>query len=371
MSLNNEVTENQVFVRRMMDVAISIGIIFILVSWCYLILTPFILPVIWAVIIAVAIYPVYLKLKTALGNRAGLSAAIIVLSGIAIIIVPTIMMSGSVIESIQYISTGLEENTLAVPPPGEQVKEWPLLGERIYEVWFSASQNLESVIKQYSAEIKTVGGSFFSAAAGIGGSILQFIISIFISAAFLLNAEKSHAALGAMATRLMGERGVATIDMSAKTILSVAQGVLGVAIIQSILSGVGLMVAGIPGAGLWALLVLLVAIVQLPPILILGPIAAYAFSIMGTVPASIFLVWSIIVSMSDAILKPMFLGRGVDVPMLVILLGAIGGMMAAGIIGLFIGAIILAISWQLLIEWLTQEPLSASNAEGTSEKESV
>jgi predicted PurR-regulated permease PerM len=128
--------------------------------------------------------------------------------------------------------------------------------------------------------------------------------------------------------------------------------VLGVALIQTFLAAIGLLVMGVPGAGIWAAIVLLLAIMQLPPILILGPIAAWVFSTADPVPATIFLVYSIIVSFSDGVLKPMFLGRGVDVPMLVILLGAIGGMISSGIIGLFIGAVILALGYQLFQFWL-------------------
>lgn len=356
---SNEPNTNQQFLRRVIDAAVTIGILSILFSWCYLILTPFILPVIWATIIAVALYPLFLKLKPILWNKGGLAAAVIAIIGISVMVIPAVMMSGSLIETIQYLSTGLEQGTLSVPAPGEKVREWPLFGEDIYQIWFSASQNLESVINQYATQIKSVGGRFFSAVAGAGGTILQFIISFLIAAALLTNAEKCHSALVSMATRLMGENGANTVNMSAKTIRSVAQGVLGIAVAQALLAGLGLVVADIPGAALWTLLVLLVAIIQLPPILVLGPIAAYAFSTMDTLPASLFLIWAILVSMSDALLKPLLLGRGVDVPMLVILLGAIGGMIAAGIIGLFIGAVILAITYQLFIDWLTQSSNSS------------
>ncbi|RLA01940.1 MAG: AI-2E family transporter [Gammaproteobacteria bacterium] len=351
---NNEVNENQLYIRKMIDTTISIGIVFILISGCYLIMHPFILPVIWAIVIAVGLFPAFLKLKTWLGNSEKLSATTIVLLSLSLIIAPAIMMSSSIVDSVQYISTGLEQESLAVPPPSEKVKEWPVIGEQTYQFWLSASENLEAVLKQFAPEIKSFSSGLLSALAGIGGGILQFIFSIFIAAAFMLNADKCNSALVKTATRIMGSRGPSTIEMSGKTILSVAQGVLGVALIQAILAGIGLVIAGIPGAGLWALIVLLAAVMQLPVLIILGPIAAYGFTVMGTLPASVFLIWCVVVSISDAILKPMFLGRGVDVPMLVILLGAIGGMLAAGIIGLFIGAIVLAISYQLFVAWIDQ-----------------
>jgi predicted PurR-regulated permease PerM len=157
-----------------------------------------------------------------------------------------------------------------------------------------------------------------------------------------------------LASRLTGERGEEFAMLATKTVRSVAQGVLGVALIQCLLAGVGLLAAGVPGAGLWALLVLLLAIVQLPPILILAPIIVYVFSVSSTTVAVIFMIWSIAVSMSDAFLKPLLLGRGVQVPMLIILVGAIGGMIHSGIIGLFVGAVVLALGYELFKAWLQE-----------------
>jgi predicted PurR-regulated permease PerM len=165
-----------------------------------------------------------------------------------------------------------------------------------------------------------------------------------------------HQGISALMSRLMNESGDRTITTTIATIRSVATGVLGVAVIQSLLSGIGLLIADIPGAGIWAIAVLILAIAQLPPILVLGPIAAYYFSIADTTPAIAFLIFSIIVSMSDAVLKPIFLGRGMDIPMLVILLGAIGGMLLSGIIGLFVGAVALALGYQLMMDWLAHSP---------------
>ena len=154
----------------------------------------------------------------------------------------------------------------------------------------------------------------------------------------------------------MGDaKGDKMTDMSILTIRSVVKGVLGVAIIQAVLAGVGLIAIGVPAPGLWALAVLILAIIQLPPILILGPIAIWVFSVAEPVPATIFLVYSMIVSLSDAFLKPMLLGRGVETPMLVILIGAIGGAMALGIIGLFLGAVILALGYELLVAWMSPD----------------
>ena len=190
------------------------------------------------------------------------------------------------------------------------------------------------------------------AAAGIGGGILQFIISFIIAAVFLMSAEGARAHLSRLANRLAGDQGDELLDMSVSTIRSVAVGVIGIAFIQALLGGLGMMFAGVPAAGLFAIVILVLAIAQLPPILVLGPIAFYVFSAESTTVSVIFLIWSILVSFSDAVLKPLFLGRGVDVPMLVILLGAIGGMITSGIVGLFVGAIVLALGYKLFGVWI-------------------
>jgi predicted PurR-regulated permease PerM len=188
----------------------------------------------------------------------------------------------------------------------------------------------------------------------------MFVISIIIAGAFLVYGRSGSRAMESIAGRVMGKKGGKEfVDLAGATIRSVAQGVLGVALIQSILAGIGLLVMGVPYAGIWAVLVLLLAIIQLPPLLILGPIVVYVFSVAETVPAVIFMVWSMVVSVSDGFLKPLFLGRGMDIPMLVILLGAIGGMMLSGIIGLFVGAVVLAVGYTLFMAWLEQEQQGA------------
>jgi predicted PurR-regulated permease PerM len=142
--------------------------------------------------------------------------------------------------------------------------------------------------------------------------------------------------------------------LAGATVQSVTRGILGVAVIQSLLAGVGMLVVGVPAAGLWALLVLLLAVIQLPPLLVLAPVIVYVFSTSSTVAAVVFAVWSVFVGMSDTFLKPVLMGRGVDVPMLVIFMGAIGGFMLDGIIGLFVGAVVLALGYTLFTAWLQE-----------------
>ena len=349
--------EDRIFHARVLESAIRIGLLVLLVLWCFNIVKPFIMPVLWGAIMAVAIYPLFEKAYTALGGREKLTATLITLLALAILIVPTVMLSTSMVESSKSLSEQLDAGTLAVPPPSETVKDWPLIGEKTYGVWKQFSTNLEGALGKFKPQVEAVGKWFISRAAGVGGGILMFVVSIIIAGAFLVYGRSGSDALVKVTGRILGDKGGRDfVELAGATIRSVAQGVLGVALIQSILAGIGLMLIGVPYAGVWAGLVLLLAIVQLPPILVLGPIIVYVFSVAETVPAVIFMIWSLVVSSSDAFLKPLFLGRGMDIPMLVILLGAIGGMILSGIIGLFVGAVVLAVGYSLFVHWLNQDP---------------
>ncbi|GAA0812004.1 AI-2E family transporter [Colwellia asteriadis] len=369
MDTSSQLDKARRFNRQAIDITIKLSAIAFIVIWCFNIIQPFIMVVLWGAILAVALYPLHQKItKLCKGSKKFASIAIAVV-GITLIAAPSVHLSSSAFDSAQHIYTGIEEGTLQIPAANEKVKSWPLVGEKIYNSWQGASQDLEKVAEQYAPQIKHFSGSLLSVAASIGGGVLQFIVSLIIAAVFMAKSASMHHGISLLMRRLMNENGDRTITTTIATIRSVSTGVLGVAVIQSLLSGIGLLIADIPGAGLWAIAVLILAIAQLPPIIILGPIAAYYFSVADTTPAVIFLVFSIIVSMSDAFLKPLFLGRGMNIPMLVILLGAIGGMLLSGIIGLFVGAIVLALGYELLQDWLNhQAPLVEDNDNNSVEK---
>lgn len=363
MSEQDKSTEQQTFVSHSLAAALQIGLLFLLAAWCLKIISPFIGLVAWAGIIAVAVNPLHDKLSNALGGRQKWAATIIVLIGLAILLVPTWSLTGSSIDTAKDLATGLEAGTLTVPPPGDKVADWPLVGKRVHEVWSDAAINLEATLRDHADQVKSFSSWLFKAVAGTAMGALGFAASIIIAGVLMLNADHSYNAFRAIGHRLAGERGADFTDLSIATIRSVAKGVLGVALIQTFLAAIGLMVMDVPAAGIWTAIILVLAIMQLPPTLILLPIAIWVFSTAEPVPATIFFVYAMIVSFSDAFLKPMFLGRGVDVPMLVILLGAIGGMITSGIIGLFIGAVILALGYQLFTFWLKSETADAATPE--------
>jgi predicted PurR-regulated permease PerM len=355
MSDFNVSTDDKLFHRRVIEAAIRIGLLFLLVLWCFYIVRPFILLVLWGTIIAVAVYPMFEKLQYILGGRQKLAATLMTLIAIAMLVIPSVMLSESAIDTTKTLAMQMKEGTLSIPPPSDKVQTWPLVGEKLHKAWSLAANNLSSALSKYKDQLKEISKLVLSAAAGAGAGVLKFIVSIIIAGMLLVYAKSGTEAVERVSERLMGEQlGKKFTGMASATIRSVAQGVLGVAVIQAVLAAIGLLVIGVPYAGLWTLLVLLMAIVQLPTIIILGPIIVYVFTITTTVPAVIFMIWSLIVGVSDSFLKPLLLGRGLDIPMLVILLGAIGGMILSGIIGLFVGAVALAVGYKLLMVWLNE-----------------
>ena len=342
-------------VNLTIEIVVKLVLLGIVLYWAFLILKPFIMLVIWAVIIAVTLSPFVLKLeKRYVGRRKQIIWGI-VLSAVLALLLPTYMLSDSIVSTSQELAHQLKEGTLVIPAPSQKVAEWPLVGKKLYAGWNEAATNLEQTLRHYQPQLREYGGKIASAVGGALGAVLQFVISLIIAAVFLSNSTGSVKISHAIANRLIGEKGVEWVQLSAMTVRSVVQGILGIAIIQSLLSLIGLVLMDVPLAPLWAFVVLFLAIIQLPPIIILGPIIAYVFSYADTTPATIFAVYAVIVSASDAFLKPLLLGRGVDIPMLVILLGAIGGMILSGIIGLFVGAVVLALAYKLFVAWLEAE----------------
>lgn len=338
-----------------LEIAIRLSLVFLIVAWCLKILTPFISVIAWGAIIAIAIYPLFLKLAAKLGGNKKLAVTLIAVISIAAILIPVISLSGSMVESATKIAAHTSEGTASISPPRESVKEWPLIGERTYAFWQQASVNLSDTLKKYPDQLSMIGKKLLAIAASTGLGILQFIISMLIASVFLVNADAANASMQRLARRLSGDAGEDLLIMSANTVRSVAVGVIGIAFIQAMLAGLGMMFAGVPAAGLLALVILVLAIAQLPPLLVLLPVMIYLFSGDNTTVAIVFSIWGVFVSFSDVFLKPLLLGRGVDAPMLVILLGAIGGMITSGIVGLFIGAVILAIGYTLFRAWVEKD----------------
>ncbi len=348
--------------RNPVDTYIRIIALTILLVASYFIIKPFLLIIIWSALVAVAIYPYYDKvIKLFKGKKKGLVTTLFVAILLAIIVVPTINLTESIVSSSKDFKENFEAGALEIPPPNESVKEWPLIGEKSYNAWAQASNNLEAFIIKHKEQIGKVFGSIFSSFTGLIGTVFLAFFSLIIAGVFMLSAEGSYQTSVKFANRLIPGRGDGLITMVTNTIRSVVKGILVVSIIQATLAYIGYLVIGLPGASIFALFVLIFAIMQLPPILaMIIPIAmVLSSSEISTTAAIIFTVYSIIVSMSDSIMKPFFLGKGLQTPMMIILIGALGGMISMGMLGLFIGPVILAIAYQLYSVWVSEVELPA------------
>jgi predicted PurR-regulated permease PerM len=357
---NRREDPKQEFLNRATEATIRIVLVALLAAWCFHIVKPFLLPVAWAIIIATAIFPAYRKLGRVLGGRFRLAAGLLVFAGLMLIVAPSLMSAGSFVENGRWLAEGLHDGSLEIPLPPESIASWPFVGERLFALWTLAHNNVIAALEQMGPHLAPVAGGFLSAAAGVGLGVAQFVISILIAGVFLVGSDKSKEAASLVATRIVGDRGPEFIELSGATVRGVAQGILGVALIQAVLIGIGLLAAGVPHASLWTALCLVVAVIQLPPILVLLPIIFYVFSTSGTTTSVLFTVWSVIASSSDTFLKPVLLARGLDLPMVVIFMGAIGGFVMSGFIGLFVGAVVLALGYKLFMAWLGEEEAATS-----------
>ena len=327
----------------------------LLLAWCFLIAQPFIVVIIWAMIISVSLYPIYARLVGLFRGRKSLALLLIGLVFLLVFLLPSIKGAQSIMGHADQINGFLNDPNSEIPPPSESVKEWPLVGNKLYATWLEASSGLELFIQDHNEKVKGILGWLLGAIGGVLKDVLLSFIALVVALLFLNYSASTYSGLNAFATRLLGNAGENYVTTARDTIRSVVKGILLVAIIQTVLAYIGLAVMGIPGATIITLLVLILAITQLPISLILIPVAIYSFTIAGTTAAVIFSVYIVLVALSDNFLKPLFLGRGLKIPMIVILIGSIGGMLMHGIVGLFVGAVVLAIGYETYRLWLHQD----------------
>jgi predicted PurR-regulated permease PerM len=348
--------ERQRTLSRATDVAIRLGALAVLLGWCLAILAPFLLPIVWGAILSVALYGPFRAIARSLGGRQGLAATLFSLVLLTAIIVPSLMVVGSLADDLSRAAQAFRAGTLHVPPPPERVASWPVVGAKLYAVWLLASENLQAALTQAGPRLQSFAAWLLGAAGRLLLGVLQFLLAIIISGVLLAYSGQGTRRAEAIATRLVGERGPAMVQLAAATVRGVTRGILGVAVIQAILCGIGLFVAGVPAAGVWTLCALILAVIQVGVALVMIPATIWAFANLDTLPAVLFLIWTILLLPLDNILKPLLMGRGLDVPIVVIFLGAIGGFITQGIIGLFVGAVGLVLGYELWKGWLGEEP---------------
>lgn len=349
------------YVNRTVETSIHVGLIILLTTACLLILYPFIPLVTWGIIIAVAAYPGFQKLQRALAGRTVLAAVLFTLVLLAVVIVPAVLLGQSLVDGVQAVTGKFKAGIAIIPPPPLNIESWPIIGHPLSSLWVLASRDLSEAIRRFTPQIKAALPGVLSASAGFGLTVVQLLLSIVVSGVLLANAQAAYEVTRALANRLFGGKGPEFQQLVGKTIRSITFGILGVAVIQSVFAALGFFAVGLPGASLWSVIFALAAVLQAGG-LVFVPAVIYVFATASTTKAVIFLIWCIVVGLLDNVLKPLLLGRGVAVPMAVIFLGAFGGFFAMGIIGLFIGAVVLSVGYKLFLTWLEEDVADQGNA---------
>ncbi len=325
----------------------------LILAWCFLIIRPFLIIVIWAILLAVALYPIYKWLVSKLGeHRKKFVTFTFTLIALLLFVIPAYFILENIFESISTIVDQVQNEGLQIPLPDVKIKSWPVIGEKLYDEWFALSNDIKQFSVAHKDALLEYGKDFISSVKGFLGTIITFIISFFVAMVLMFNAENGYRMCLGLFRKLLGEDGEEVALISRDSIRSVVKGILLVALIQAVLAFIGFKAIGIPGAEIFALLVLIAAIVQLPVIIVMVPPVVLAFSMAEPTYAIIFMVYCILVGLADNVLKPILLGKGLKTPIIVILIGTIGGMLLHGIIGLFVGPVILAVAYQLYIYWM-------------------
>ena len=343
----------------LLDVLIRAGLVFALAVLCYGIFSPFVSLMAWALILAVTLYPGHQLLARRMRGRQGLAAILLVLGGIVLIVAPTTVLMLALGDAVHDFIGHVRDNTLQIPAPSSRVAEWPVVGDKVHALWSRAHVDLPGVIHSMQPKIGDLSRKAVTVVASIGGSVLLFLASFIIAGIIMAFGQSGARNTTVIFNRLIGGgRGPEFAHLCTGTIRAVALGVLGVALIQAIVIGMVLLVAGVPFAGVLATIVLVLGIAQIPAVLVTLPAIVYIWSsgTYGTGTAVTYTVLLVVSGMLDNVLKPLMLGRGVDAPMPVILLGALGGMASSGILGMFVGATVLALGYQIFMEWVANDP---------------
>ena len=345
------------------QLAIRLGLLAFLIYWTFVLIRPFVPILAWSIVLAVALYPVFGVLSRLLGGRPRLAAAILTVINLGIVIGPATWLGLNAVEGLKDFAGNLSAGNLLVPSPPQGVKDWPLIGPRLHEFWNQASNNLRAALGDVAPYLKPLAGTMLAVVGNAGVGTLKFLLSVTLAGFLFPHGSQLVGAGREFLFRIVPEQSEHFLELAGATIRAVSQGVIGVAIIQSLLAGIGFKLAGIPGAGLLAFAVMLLSIVQIGAAIVLLPVIIWIWIEKDFTTALLLTLFLCVVGVLDNVLKPLVMGRGLTTPTLVILIGVIGGTLAHGIIGLFIGPIILSVAWELMVAWIHHDrtnPASSS-----------
>lgn len=338
--------------RRLIDLGIRLLFLGLFAFAAFNIILPLAGIVVWAIILAVAIFPLFDWLQIKFGGRRGLAATVITLLGLAVTIGPLWASIASLAEHIGVLTTQVQNGTFHLPPPPERLNDIPVIGPKILEAWALFNSNLAGAIERYSAALLDFASTIGGTVAGIGLQLLALSLSVVVMGLLLSPGPKLGEMAEQFGNRVFAPKGGEFIKMATATVRNVSRGVLGVAALQAGAMGIVMMLFGIPAAGPLAAVILIFGIVQVGPLPVIIPLLICAFSTMGLGAAILLTALLIPLSLMDNILRPIFIAKGLSTPILVILVGVIGGVLSSGLIGIFIGPVILSVFYDLVMAWM-------------------
>ena len=347
---------NQSWPDVLMDVFMRVGLVVLLAAFCWRVFHPFLNLMLWSIILAITLYPLQEKIRARFDLSDGRTATLIVVAAILILAAPVWMIGNSLVDSALDGLKTFERGQLHVPAPKPEVAQWPVVGEKVHAAWTQAAADPTQLLERLGPKVKAAGTKLFGMMAGMFTAFMLFLVALPIAGIFMAWGKEAHAAADRVSGWLFGPtHGPEFTGLCAATVRSVAQGVIGVAFIQMLLIGVGMVLIGMPGAGFLSIIVLFLGIVQVPATVVTIPVLIYVFSTQEATAGTIVLgIYLFVAGLADNVLKPLLLGRGVAVPMPVILVGALGGMVSDGLLGLFIGPVVLGMFYQLFWRWVDQ-----------------
>lgn len=348
--------------------AIRLGLLAVLLYWSFVLVQPFIAIIAWSMILTVAMYPAYDWLAGKLGHRPALSAVLITVLSLAIIVGPAIWFSVGLMDGLRMVSDQLGSDTLSVPPPPTGLKDWPLIGDRIYELWNLISTDFNSALETLRPQLKPMAKPLLAMATGAGEGFAKFLLALVLMGFLFAPGPRLVAGLKSFMMHVVPERSDEFLSITGATVRAVSQGILGVAVIQALAAGIGFRIAEVPGGSVLTFAVLFLSIIQFGAQLVLLGVVIWIWTAMETTSALLFTVYFVVVALLDNILKPIVMGHSLKTPMLVILIGVLGGTIAHGVVGLFVGPVVLAVAWQLMLAWIRDTTSEEGYAAGPAAK---
>jgi predicted PurR-regulated permease PerM len=341
------------------DFVVRIGLLGLLGYWSLKVIGPFLTIALWSAILTVALYPLFDWLARRLGHR-GLAATLVTLLSLIIVIGPVTWLGFGLIRAVEFVVKGFDANLFAIPLPEDSVKAWPLIGEQVHRLWTLAATDTNAILLEAAPWLKPLGTKLLGMGQSVAVGLLEFVASILVAGFLFCPGPQLVGTLRALLRWVLSDRGEEMVQLAASTIRNVSRGVIGIALLQAFLAGLGFVVAGVPAAGFFTFLALILGIIQVGPAILMVGVVVWAWTAMDTTQALLFTAYMIPVSVVDNILRPIVMARGLTTPMPVILVGVIGGVIAYGIIGLFLGPIILSVAWALLVARLKEVDIVAS-----------